>query len=420
MNILWITNTIFPAPCKALGIPPPVFGGWMYGDALRIANQTDIKLAVASTFREKRVKKMAIQGVDYYLLPFIKSSSYQKNLEKHWKTICEEFKPDIIHIHGTEYAHGLACMRSCPKFKYIVSIQGLVSVISKYYFSGIGIWDIIKNITFRDLVRFDTIFQAKLNFEKRGQFEEEYIQKANIVSGRTSWDYAHVKTINPSINYHFNNSALRNSFYTAVKWDITTKNNYTIFLSQAGYPIKGLHQVLKAMAILKKDFHKIQLRIAGQCIIQNNSLLEKIKLSGYGSYIINLIKKFNLKENICFTGLLDEKEMITEYRNAHIFICPSSIENSPNSVGEAQILGIPTIGSYVGGTPDMIEHNINGLLYRFEEVEMLAENIRSVFNNNEFANRLSKNGIKTAENRHNKDLNISHILQIYETLNNSK
>jgi hypothetical protein len=93
MNILWITNTIFPAPCKALGIPPPVFGGWMYGDALRIANQTDIKLAVASTFREKRVKKMAIQGVDYYLLPFIKSSSYQKNLEKHWKTICEEFKP---------------------------------------------------------------------------------------------------------------------------------------------------------------------------------------------------------------------------------------------------------------------------------------------------------------------------------------
>jgi glycosyltransferase involved in cell wall biosynthesis len=39
------------------------------------------------------------------------------------------------------------------------------------------------------------------------------------------------------------------------------------------------------------------------------------------------------------------KKMITEYRNAHIFICPSSIENSPNSLGEAQLIGVPVIAA---------------------------------------------------------------------------
>ena len=82
-----------------------------------------------------------------------------------------------------------------------------------------------------------------------------------------------------------------------------------------------------------------------------------------------------------FTGSLREDQMIAEYLNAHLFICPSSIENSPNSLGEAQLLGVPVIASYVGGVPDMVTHGETGLLYRFEEVEMLAEGIRNLFMN---------------------------------------
>lgn len=64
--------------------------------------------------------------------------------------------------------------------------------------------------------------------------------------------------------------------------------------------------------------------------------------------------------------------MKQEYLNANVFICPSSLENSPNSLGEAQILGTPCLASYVGGIPDMMFGN-EGYLYRFEEIEMLAE-----------------------------------------------
>ena len=263
---------------------------------------------------------------------------------------------------------------------------------------------------------FDTLFQAKNKFEQRGIFEKEYLLRTRHVIGRTNWDQAHTKTINPSVNYHFCNETLRDGFYTAPKWDIKNKTDYTIFLSQANYPIKGLHQVLKAVAILKADFPKIKVRVAGPSIINNNGLIAKIKFSGYGSYIRGLIKKLNLSAHVEFTGSLTAEKMIVEYRNAHLFICPSSIENSPNSLGEAQLLGVPAIASYVGGTPDMVIHGETGLLYRFEEVEMLTLHIRKLFTDTDLALSLSANGIKASESRHNRQNNLAHTLDIYRKL----
>ena len=413
MNILWITNIVFPVPGKILGLPVPAVGGWMIALAKLLISTKEIKLAVATVYFGDDIKFYEVEDVLYYLLPVKSKMIYQSSLESHWKKVCNEYHPDIIHIHGTEYPHGIACMRSCPQMNYIVSIQGLISVCSKFYLGGIRNREIFKYTTFRDVVRRDTIFKAKKKFEKRSKFEKEYILRTRHVIGRTSWDYAHTKAINPMIHYHYCNEILRDQFYTSSKWDITTKKDYTIFLSQAYYPLKGLHQVIKAIALLKKDFPEIKVRIAGLNIIKNRNFIEKVKINGYGAYIRSLLHRFNLHEQIFFTGILSEDEMINEYRNAHVFICPSSIENSPNSLGEAQLLGVPVIASYVGGIPDMVIDGKSGLLYRFEEVEMLAENIRRIFTNNILALRLSKNGSNAAGIRHDRQLNLEQTLCIY-------
>ena len=416
MKILWITNTIFPEPSKALGVSEPVGGGWMYGLANKIATTENIQLAVAATYTGSELKIFHIDGVTYYLLPGHATTRYLKSHEPLWKNICNEFQPNVIHIHGTEYAHGLACMRACPSLNYIISIQGLVSVYARYHLAGLSLSELYKSITFRDIVRFDTLFQAKNKFIKRGVFEQEYIQRSQHVIGRTNWDYAHTKAINPSVNYHFCNETLRDGFYTSPKWYITNTSNYTIFLSQASYPIKGLHQVLKAVALLKNDFPKINVRVAGQNITQTTTLMNKIKLSGYGAYIKKLIHQLKLHDQVQFIGSLTEVQMIAEYLNAHLFICPSSIENSPNSLGEAQLLGLPVIASYVGGNSDMVTHGETGLLYRFEEVEMLAEHIRNLFMNTALALSLSKTGISAAEQRHHQTTNLQQMIKIYRSI----
>jgi len=129
-----------------------------------------------------------------------------------------------------------------------------------------------------------------------------------------------------------------------------------------------------------------------------------------------LLKKSGLEENVVFLGKLNETEMAEELRIAHVYVCPSAIENSPNSLGEAQLLGTPCISSFVGGVPDMVDDGETGLLYRFDDHVMLAFKIMKIFENYELAKHISKNGINAASERHHKATITSRTLEIYQTI----
>ena len=62
---------------------------------------------------------------------------------------------------------------------------------------------------------------------------------------------------------------------------------------------------------------------------------------------MDLIDKYDLFENIVFCGSLDENSMRDQYLRSHVFISASTIENSPNSVGEAMLLGVPVVTNVV-------------------------------------------------------------------------
>ena len=81
MRVLWITNTIFPAPSKALGLSVPVVGGWMYGLAAQLAANREVHLAVATVYQGNELKILNLDDIRYYLLPCRVSSSYQKHLQ---------------------------------------------------------------------------------------------------------------------------------------------------------------------------------------------------------------------------------------------------------------------------------------------------------------------------------------------------
>ena len=420
MKVLWVTNTIFPDFSLALGYKAPVVGGWMYGLAKNLVEH-GTELIVATAKLGTRGHSRSINGILYYLLNGQKPiSEYDISLEHQWKQIVDQTQPDLIHIHGTEYAHGLSLIKACPNYPYITSIQGLVSIYSRYYTGQISDKEIRRNTTFRDVLKQDNLKQAANKFYKRGELvEKQYFKLTRNFIGRTQWDYDHTRILNPSRNYYFCNESLRDTFYRSKKWNLIGKNNYTIFLSQGNYPIKGLHQVIKAMQYVRKEFPDFTIRIAGVDMLKSKSIKDRLSLSGYAKYLLSLINKFGLHDHIEFTGFLDEQQMIKEYLKCHVFICPSSIENSPNSLGEAQLLGVPCIASYVGGVPDMVTNGKNGLLYRYEEIEMLACAIRSVFLDDELADKLSKNGIVAASKRHDRSTNSSTTLKIYKSVLNN-
>jgi len=417
MKILWISNIEFPEALSLLSMPQEFkkTGGWMLGAANALVKSGEAEeFAIASVSRN--VTQLTIlegANIKYYLLPYGKGNKfYNSEYEKYWIQIKNDFKPDVVHIHGTEFTHGLAYVRACGSHNVCVSIQGLKSACYQYYNSGLSAWIILKNITIRDIFK-GTLFHDKKKFKDLGIYEIEIISRVNHIIGRTSWDRAKTWVINPQATYHICNETLRPEFYEGNKWNYNKCEKHTIFCSQASYPIKGIHQLLKAMPIIKYHYPDAKLRIAGSDITKNSGFWGLKHFSGYGKILKYLIKKYQLEDSVFFIGTLDAKEMCTEYLKCNVFVSPSSIENSPNSVAEAQILGTPVIASFVGGTSDMMRGAEN-YLYRFEEVEMLAFYICRLFDKkvNEFPM------IDTASYRHNPQRNMSNLLFIYKSIIN--
>ena len=103
--------------------------------------------------------------------------------------------------------------------------------------------------------------------------------------------------------------------------------------------------------------------------------------------------------------------MKNEYLNANLFICPSSIENSSNSVCEAQLLGVPTLASYVGGIPDLIPNDDCGILYRYDDIEMLAFKVCQIFDKSpRFDNSKM---VDLAQKRHDVEANNRQLISLY-------
>jgi len=409
MKILWITNSPFPEATSGEKSVSPV-KGWVAAAANAFINQyNDIELAVASIYNGNEIKEIRTDRITHYLMPkMVRTRIKNPECSNLWRKIKDQFNPDLTHIHGTEFLHSYSYVKACGSEGVVVSIQGLVSVYERYYYGNIEELDLLKSTTLRDLIRLDTIFSQRKIMRDRGMYEKLLLQNVNHVIGRTSWDKAHTWAINPTANYHFCNETLRPSFYTN-EWSIDNCEKHSIFISQGHYPIKGFHQLINAMPIVLRHYPHTKVYVAGINFFSGRG----IRLNGFGNYINSLIKKHKLDGRFIFTGVLEEEGMCQHFLNTHLFISPSAIENSSNSVGEAQLLGVPCIASNVGGTADMIEHSSTGLLYRFEEIEMLAKHICEIFSNDKLAVSISENAKICAFNRHNKEQNATDLFQIY-------
>lgn len=418
MKILWVVNIPFPEVCLLMNENPIYSGGWLISAAKNIAIQKNIELFIAFP-KDNINRNLKLNGeiITYYGFKTI----YDKDINQpsKWnplKNIVQEVKPDIVHIHGTELAHTLAMVKVCEKEKVntIITIQGLTSIIKKHVYSNLPL-DVIYGFTFRNLLRRDNIKGLQRLYNKRGINEIQAIKAVKHVIGRTTWDKACSLQINPNVNYHFCNESLREEFYMH-KWDIEKCEKNSIFLSQSQYPIKGLHLLLEAMPIILKRFPDAKLYISGKNIIKSDSIKDRLLITYYGNYVKRLISKFNLEGKINFTGPLDEKEMCRRYLSSNVFVCPSTIENSPNSLGEAMILGLPCVASDVGGISDMLTHKDEGFIYQADAPYMLAYYICEIFGEKNLAIKFSENARKHALMTHNINANTNTLIEIYKSI----
>ena len=378
-------------------------------------------IIIKSVFKENYIISL-IDDVKYYEfyapkkfgLINLNSNSENKTERMEIRSIIERERPDIIHIWGSEYYHALMALEeNTIKAKTVCSIQGLTGEIAKYYLEYIPS-SIYHKLSVSCIIR-GTLAQQRRNLINRGSVEKIIIEKCKNFIGRTAWDEAVIKSLNPHCMYYKCNETLRDSFYK-VKWRYEGCCPETLFISQGSSPLKGLNVAIEALYILKKYYPNIRLYVAGSNFIKCDTLKEKLSISTYGIFIKKLIDKYNLNENIRFTGPLDEEKMTEQYLKCNIFLSCSSIENSSNSVCEAMLLGVPIVASYVGGVTSLMDDKVHGLMYQGNSPVMLAFSIDKLLKMKESVSYFGLKAREKAYIRHNPYSNNKRLIEIYRKI----
>lgn len=367
MRVLWICNIMPPSLAIRFGQKINNKEGWIAGlmGAVLAYNAAAldevIQLGVAFPIgKEKAFLKTTLIVTEDYDIPFygfredtLAAEHYDKAIETDMTELMEDFKPDIIHCFGTEYPHTLAAVKCFGKpERTLIGIQGLCRVYAGCYMANLP-KKVQSGVTFRDIVRKDTLLLQQQKFEGRGQWELAAVQGAGHITGRTHWDRYWTAKWNPKAQYHAMNETLREEFYSG-GWSLEQCQRHRLFLSQGDYPIKGLHYMLLAMPEILARYPDTEVYVAGNSLLRGKGIGARLKISRYGAYLEQLIKTYHLEKKVHFLGQLEAEEMKNQYLKSHAFVCPSSIENSPNSLGEAMILGVPVITADVGGIKTML------------------------------------------------------------------
>lgn len=372
MKVLWLCNFMLPAVAEHLHQKATNKEGWISGMAdviLKGSKSNDVELGVAFPVPEDMDgyrEVLEVFGGRLTCYGFYEDGAHPENyderLEEKMRKITDDFQPDVIHCYGTEYPHTLAMCKAYPdKSKILISIQGLCSVYANTYFADLPD-KVINYVTFRDWLKKDSLTRQKQKYVKRGEYEIEAVKLCGNVAGRTDWDRFYTSLWNKNVRYFHLNETLRSCFYEGM-WEADKAMPHTIFLSQGNYPIKGLHYMLMALPKIKTRYPDVKVFVAGDSVIKYETWKDKIKISAYGKYLRQLIRRYNLEENVSFLGSLTAEQMKQKYLQCSIFVCPSAIENSPNSLGEAMILGVPCVSADVGGISSIFTDKKDGILY---------------------------------------------------------
>lgn len=424
-KILWICNIMLPAIAKELHLPYSSREGWLSGIFDRITTENDSKeVEISVCFPNGgEFNDLTVRGVQCY--GFYENlntpEKYDRSLEAAFREIFKRAEPDMIHIFGTEFPHALAAARAFGRpEKTLIGIQGLCSEIARVYMAGLPERAAAK-ATFRDIIRKDSLKQQQQKFYLRGQNETEAIRLTGNITGRTGFDREKTAGINPRACYYSMNETMRSSFYEG-KWHPNSCEKHSIFLGQGDYPLKGFHFLIQAMPLILRKYPDTVLYVAGSNVIAHSTWKEKLKLPAYGKYLLKLIRRYKLEDKIIPLGRISEEEMKQRFLTSHIFVCASVLENSPNTVGEAMLLGVPVAASRVGGIPDMVTDGEDGLLFESGDIEAIAKAVMAVFDErtgeegSTLAEKLSENARKRAAGVHNKETNYQRLLEIYKSI----
>ena len=334
---------------------------------------------------------------------------YSKEAKVKMEKTIINFKPDIIHLHNYNYQLTPSIIYAAKKYKIPV-IQTIhdPNIVCPYHrlynFQKNEICEKCKNGKYINCVKTKCI---------DGSFAKSLIGtiEAYLYKKLKTYDYIN-KFICPSqfmndkiVEFGVDKNKTTTVYNFINKKQITREDKkndkYVLYFGRISYE-KGIKTIIKSSELLPD----IKFKICG-----TGPLLEELK-----EYV-----RLNKNSNVEFLGYKSGEELLEIIRNAAVTVYPSIwFENCPMSIIESKCLGVPVIGSNIGGIPELINDNVDGLIFEPDNFMDLADKIKSIINDDYNLDRLSKNCLQDYEKRFTAKEHYKHLIKIYTNCLNNR
>ncbi len=413
MKVLWFANT----PCNAdeyFNTELKGTGGWLKALDIEMQEKVDLHIAFYSN---QNLEPFVYKKTTYYPI-YVRKNLVGRIwnrlvntvvLKEHlnlYKQIVNKVNPDIIHIHGTENPFGYIANET--DIPVVISIQGNMTVYYHKYLTGLEKKYLkVTNFSFKNLLGiFDNYRNNYRAFFKMMYREQEILRNSKHIIGRTDWDYYITRVLASNSKYYHCDEILRDCFYkNAGKWKPHRREKQIVLTVTGSSFYKGIETVCQALFELQSIGVDVELRVAG---ISRSDLIVKVVKKKLG-------RKYPQK-GIIYLGKINEIRIVEHLIESDIYVMSSHIENSPNNLCEAMIIGIPCVATHAGGTGTLLIDKIDGLLLQDGDPWAMAGAIMEILQKTELAKQYSINARNKTLKRHNK-INISvNLLHIYKEI----
>lgn len=327
------------------------------------------------------------------------------NINSYIPQVISDFDPDIIQIYGSENPFGLIVKQTNKPV--IIHIQGYLFVLQRKWFTGISKWTQFRYASLIDLLLMRGSYNDSFTFKRKAETSEIIVKNCKYFMGRTNFDKRIVSLISPGSRYFHCEELIRKEFFEN-QWEFQNKNEFICVSILKGGSYKGIELLVETAVILQKY----------------SGISFKFRICGVSDdeEIIRIIKKKYRKEinktDIEFLGRLDAGNLVKQLCDSNLYVHPSYLENSPNSICEAMALGMPIVATKVGGVISLIEDEEDGILVQEGEPYSLAAAIVDLSGDYEKARQLGVNARIKAAKRHNPDEVMKNLIKIYEEIIN--
>ncbi len=416
MRVLWFSNT--PSLSAKFSGDITVGGSWIESLEYELMTSSDIELGIVFQELSKESQEIRSDSTDtkYIMVPrhphrkfdrwisrfFVRPNS-QRSLKEYLRIVAS-FKPDVILFFGTESDFPLII----PELKIpsIIWFQGNLTVYNRMYESGIKVRKAFYKESLKNILWGNSVLHQYLNFQGLVEREKKIFSIAHNFIGRTDWDRRLVSIMAPQANYYHCDEPMRRSF-AEKKWIQWQNRDKLVIITTIRENIyKGLEMVYETSCILSQRLNmSLEWRVIG--------------IREYTTYAKAARQKANCSKKLSPVTLLGFKsgsELAQELLNADFYVHPSHIENSPNGVQEAMLLGMPVIATNVGGTPSLLKDGEEGILVQSGDPYALAGAILELYESPHKAKKMGEKARILGLKRNDGKKICSDLLAIFDKL----